>query len=443
MKHKRLLLVLAVLWGAALACRLPGASTTPEVNVTVTPIYQIVTATPEESEAPDIAPSPTVAQNNVLPTDTVPVPTETSTAPPPSPTPIMFSPAGFLTVADDYKSVTIYNLMGQALAVVRTPGMSNGSPSSVHFAGALSGDAYSVPVVFVNMENQGRILQSLNDQITELFPGPDVTYLNGAPGSNIFTFTTNTRANDGSAISRLYVYAPPAGGTPVHEWVDVNSTVIFPMAVKVTGNIAQSIWYSHMLWGIGGDIVFPPQEGLYRFDVATQMETLLLTADYNPVGLSPDQRWVAYVPVGQGYGDGNNQQLTLYDLVTTVMIPIPLTPGSDRGAGYAVFSPDDKYVAWMEGSGWQMAETPNFTSRVRIASTDGSILADLPVGTLASVTGIAHAAWAKPVGWLDGETLIVEIRGDDWNNPILVRVRFDGSGLALLAPGIFAGFVYP
>ena len=214
------------------------------------------------------------------------------------------------------------------------------------------------------------------------------------------------------------------------------------MGIESVGDVPSGVLFTDTLWGIGGDIVFPPREGLYRVDVTSLDETLLLTEDFNPLGVSPDQRWVAYIP-SQGYKDVTTPELTLYDLVSGLMVTVPLASGSDRGAGYAVFSPDNKYAAWMEGSGWLMAETPNFTSRMRIADMDGNVLADLPVGTLAGITGISNATWAIPVSWLDGDTLIVEICGDDWNNPALVRVRYDGSGLALLAPGIFAGLVYP
>ena len=443
MKHKRLLLILAVLGGAVLACRLPGSSTTPEVSVTETPVYQIVTATPEESESPNVAPSPTVTQNSAQPTDTVPVPTETFTAPPPSPTPVLFSPSGFLTAASDYESVTIYNLLGQALAAVRTPGMSGGGSDNIYVGGSVENTFANVPVVFINMDNQGTIMQNLNGQLSELVLGPDITYLVGLPGEGVFAFTELTYAND-ALVSELYVYNLAMGGMNwVYERSDENYRSLYPLAIGEVGDTPVDIWTTHRMWGIGGDIVFPPQEGLFQLNIASQQEVQVLTPDFNPVGLSPDQRWVAYVPVGQGYGDGNNLQLTLYDLDTTVMVQIPLVPESDRGAGYAVFSPDNSYVAWMEGSGWQMAEVPNFTSRVRIADTDGNILADLPVNILASASGKSNPVWAKPVGWMDSETLIVEIRGDDWNNPALVKIRFDGSGISYLAPGGFAGFVYP
>jgi hypothetical protein len=44
---------------------------------------------------------------------------------------------------------------------------------------------------------------------------------------------------------------------------------------------------------------------------------------------------------------------------------------------------------------------------------------------------------------LDGETLLVEVIGEDWNNSSLVKMRFDGSQMSVLARGTFGGFVYP
>ncbi|MEA2008415.1 MAG: hypothetical protein U9O54_04790 [Chloroflexota bacterium] len=436
MRQNRFLLILAMLLGAMLACTVPSS----QPDVVVAPPKKQITITPAETVTSN-APHLTLT---LSPTDTVAVPTDTQQA---SSTVASqpYHPSGFVAVAGDQLSVTIYNLQGQPLAVVRTPGMSVGNPNSVHVMGSVAGSADNVPVIFINMENQGRIMHNLNDQITVLIPGPDVANLCGSPGENTFIFTKDWRANDGSSISQLYVYNPAAGNTTqVHEWLDANSTVIFPLVFNsVAASNPNEIWLTHLLWGIGGDIVFPPQEGLFYFDLTTQQETLVLTADFNPIGLSPDQAWVAYVPKGQGYAEGVKLQLTLYDLISGIMTQIPLASGSDRGAGYAAFSPDDRYVAWMEGSGRQMAEVPNFTSLVRVADMDGNIFANLPVGTLASVTGAVNPTWAKPVGWIDGETLIVEIRGDDWNNPALVRVRFDGSGIAYLASGSFAGFVYP
>jgi hypothetical protein len=37
----------------------------------------------------------------------------------------------------------------------------------------------------------------------------------------------------------------------------------------------------------------------------------------------------------------------------------------------------------------------------------------------------------------------VEVRGDNWNEPVLVKIRYDRTNMAYLAPGQFLGFLYP
>jgi hypothetical protein len=196
--------------------------------------------------------------------------------------------------------------------------------------------------------------------------------------------------------------------------------------------------------GIGGDIVYPPHMGLNYVDMtAGNSDTLFLTSDFNPVGLSPDLTWIAYMPADSGFVQGGNVNLTFYNLYTTVMIEVPLRSSSDRGAGYAVFSPDNQYVAWMESSGTQMAEVPTFHSKVMVADISGNIILELDDNVIASYTGTPNATWAQPVGWLDGEYLLVQVRGENWLDVSLMRVRFDASDIAFLAPGEFAGFFYP
>mgnify|MGYP006303821269 CR=1 FL=1 len=228
------------------------------------------------------------------------------------------------------------------------------------------------------------------------------------------------------------------------ERVDPTSYAVQPLAVQASGGQVEGVWYSLMPWGIGGDIVFAPRKGLYYLDIsAGGTEELFLTEDYNPQGISPDLTWIAYMPADYGFVEEDSANLTLYNLYSTVMVEIPLRPTSDRGAGYVVFSPNNQYVAWMEGSGWMMAETPNFHSKVLIADINGNILAELNDRDVATVAGSPNATWVEPVGWLDGETLLVEVIADDWNNRTLVKMRFDGSQMSVLATGQFAGFIYP
>ena len=100
-------------------------------------------------------------------------------------------------------------------------------------------------------------------------------------------------------------------------------------------------------------------------------------------------------------------------------------------------------MAWKEGSGWMMADVPNFYATIRIATLKGEPIAEITEAAIASVTGAQDVSGMRSVGWLDGQTLLLEVHLDEWDNVSLMRVNFDGSGLATLAPGSFAGFLYP
>ena len=91
----------------------------------------------------------------------------------------------------------------------------------------------------------------------------------------------------------------------------------------------------------------------------------------------------------------------------------------------------------------QSAQTPDFHSRVRIAKLDGTIIADITDIDLANIAGDPTAIWVVPSAWLDNETLLVEVRGDNWNKPALVALRFDRSGMNTLATGKFLGLLFP
>ena len=134
MKKHQLLVIISALLGITLACNLPQFPTQPDF-ATDAPVHQVVPLTPEIAANTDV-PLPTITQNNVPPTVAVAAPTPapiaapTDTQPAPVALPAYY-PSGFVAVAGDQRSVTIYNLQGQPLAVVRTPGMSVGSPDSV------------------------------------------------------------------------------------------------------------------------------------------------------------------------------------------------------------------------------------------------------------------------------------------------------------------------
>ena len=195
------------------------------------------------------------------------------------------------------------------------------------------------------------------------------------------------------------------------------------------------VWYTVVALGIGGDVVFEPRKGLKYLDLATGEITTVIDRMGNPSNLSFDQSWVAYSSLGGPLMIGNLQ--------TFESLTIPLLPDSDRGAGNAAFSPDDLYVAWMEGSGWRMTDTPNYHATIRIAALDGTVVANIPQSAFEGVAGPEAILWLEPAGWLNEQTLIVQVRLGEWNHAALIRVTYDGSQIAFLAPGAFVGFLYP
>jgi len=269
-----------------------------------------------------------------------------------------------------------------------------------------------------------------------------VAHLHGVPGQNALVYTTIAWEGD-ALISRFYPQTAQEGaGTWFWERIDPGSWAIVPLAIDGENNDLKNVFYTMEPWGIGGDIVFPPRKGLYQLDLRTRANVEHLNEVYRPIGLSPDNKIAAYTRSNNRIPEGTQPTITIYNLLTGSEVPIDLNPGSDRGGGYAVFSPDNQYVAWMEGAGWTMAETPNFHARVRIANMDGVVLTDRTDLVFANLISDPTARWTIPVGWLDGEYLLVEVRGDNWNKPALVKMRFDGTDMSLLSFGQFQGFLY-
>jgi hypothetical protein len=412
-----------------------GLACSVNIQLTDEPSPPVQPQAPAPDQPGGAAPAePTTAPPATLPATITATPTTESN---------LLMPSGFLVMVND-SSVAAYSLTGQPISSLQTPGISLGNANNVHVAGGVSAGTVSGAVLYLSFDNAGMIYQNLHGEISTSIAGPDVSYLCGAPGQAAFAYTTTTWDSD-ALVSHLYVRGAQGGGASwALERVDPESYTVLPLAVQAQDGQPQGVWYSLMPWGIGGDIVFPPRKSLTYLDLAAGgTEQQHLSADLNPVGMSPDMTWVAYMPANFGFVEENAANLVIYNLLSASQINIPLKPTSNRGAGYAAFSPDNHYVAWMEGSGWLMAETPDFHSKVIIADLNGNITAELDDNVVAAVTGTPNANWVQPVGWLDGQTLLIQVRGENWSDVSLVKIGFDGSGIAYLAAGSFAGLIYP
>ena len=136
MKRSHLLIILAVLLSVSLACNFTNRIAQPSESPPSAEPLEIEPIQPPEE-------IPTEPPTLVPPTE-YPTVHPTITAQPPTPTTETvvspFVPTGFLAVTGDNNSLTVYNVQGQAVGVVQSPGLN---------AGGLATHVISIPSYFL------------------------------------------------------------------------------------------------------------------------------------------------------------------------------------------------------------------------------------------------------------------------------------------------------
>ncbi len=253
-----------------------------------------------------------------------------------------------------------------------------------------------------------------------------------------FSYAT-TEFTAGGTQNALYLSqgAVVGGVSPVISELDTRGFAIFPVSVICGEGQPGGVWYAHIPYGIGGDIVFPPYSGLYRLEAGQPAATLVLDENQRFSGISDDQGLVAY-----SHRD-DLSKLFILDVKMNSQVEIPMLPGSDRGAGDAVFSPDNSHLAWLEGSGFQMSETPNFHSVLRVApaSADVQLVKQKTDTEFANAVGLPNL-WIRPAAWLDNTNLLVEGRGNTWEEAYLLKLNTESGAITLFAKGVYLGKYY-
>jgi len=409
MKPQRLYLLILLMAGMACLC----------------PVSMPPGLTPAATEAPPAA-SPGAG---VLPTT------------PPEPTVISpYQASG--VVVDSGHGLSFYDRQGQGWIIdMPLQGATYSSPANVHLAGNYLAGLPAVPIIYYSMEkNESLMLRNADGQVTPLVGASGFTAMAGAPGLPAFAYATMDFQGN---TTYSYLYTGTLASLPAEPALtnadDTEGWAIKPLALKAENYQPAGVWYTTFPWGIGGDIVFEPRKGLYYLDLTTGTTTEILGKDMNPSSLSFDQTWAAYA--SETFGSG---PMTLRNLQTGASVTFPLLPAADqRGAGDGVISPGNQYVAWMEGSGWQMAEAPNFHATVRVGDMNGNVVAEFPDSTLAGVSGLSKVGYVEPVGWCDDQTLILQVRGEVWDQVMLIRASIPDKALSYLASGAFIAFLYP
>ena len=348
-------------------------------------------------------------------------------------------PNGVLVDPQTENSLMVYNTNGQFEYALDTPGLGSYSAQKTHLAGS----GWSAPLVYHSW-NPDQVLRVNNQGSLSTLRSTDAFFgMAGAKGQPAMAFSEVVI--DGNA-PHSYLYAgnlDTIGTTgPFYDLKDETMQMaLLPVAVDAAAGQPQTVWYTHSAWGIGGvDLIFPINRGLYTYDLADNQASQALDPERNYQGISPDLRYAG----STAFDAQADQSMTVTGIFSGQETVFPLRPDSERGSGYAVFSPDSQLAAWLEAGGSFAAEPSSYHSVVRIGEvSNGAVDYNVEDSNVAQALNLAQITYMEPVGWLDNQTLLIETRTTDWGNVVLVRANLADGTLAYFCDGSFAGFTYP
>jgi hypothetical protein len=351
-------------------------------------------------------------------------------------------PKGILINPNDGIGLTYFNFLGQSVAELKTPGISFPGPRNVHIAGSISPVLIQMPLVYFAYQPVAALMVNTNDQIEVLMKSQYFNGLAGAAGSPVIAYSL-LNPKDNILESRLFVSTLkelPQTAAVITQSDSQNSLSIVPIAVDAQGEKINAVWFTKCPWGIGGDIVFDPFGGLFYYDHANGEVKEILDVKQGFQGLALDRSLAAIVDnVTPGLG-----VIKVIDIKSGNTTSIPLDASSDRGAGFVEFSPDNRFMIWMEAGGSQMAETPTFHSRIRVAQLGETfgLIRDVKDSSLADALGYPLVSRLQPVGWLDNQTALIEVRQESWEKASLVKLDVTTGMLSEFSKGSFVDFGY-
>lgn len=352
-------------------------------------------------------------------------------------------PDGVLVNTDNQVSLIYLDANGQIITEIQTPGIVSAEPDTVVIAGPVIPGQPFPPVVYRSWEPEQALMANTNGQVSTLRQTNSFLSMIGAPGQSTLVFSEVQINADNFPHSFLFSGNLESLGTigAFYDLVDApNYWALKPVGIRTVAGQSQAVWYTKTGWGIGGaDLIFPITKGLYLFDLANGDNLQYLGAGRSFQGISPDQTFAGSVDVDTS----GNRAMMIVNLSNNQPITFALNPTSDRGAGWVVFSPDNRLAAWLEATGSMISDPYDFHPRVRIGDIqNGEVVTAVESSTAAQAINGNLVTFMRPVGWLDNETLLVEVRGENWGDVSLLRFDVTTDEISAFAPGNFVGFGY-
>jgi len=351
-------------------------------------------------------------------------------------------PVGVLAADSASETLKLFDLDGNKSGQLAVPGASGLNPESLHVIHS-PGDGVALPTVAYRRWAPTQAIMAASDGEPVVLRETDsFVAMTGAPGQAALSFSEATFENQG-VRSRLYAVVPENAGSapPVLENSDDPfGMVLKPVGVTAVSGMPQGVWYTMTAWGIGGvDLVFPITRGLYFYDLTNGERVQALDPERNFQGMSYDLKYAASVQFDMEGKKG----MAVHDLGSMESVKFALHPTSDRGAGFATFSPDNRFAAWMEATGSWMPDPPTFAARVRIGEiASGGIVQEIDSTQAAGILGWNRLGRFAPVGWIDDMHVLIEARNENWDEAVLLKYNAQTGEMTNFCTGSFVSFVY-
>jgi hypothetical protein len=367
-----------------------------------------------------------------------PAATQTQQASPVNSVP--YGPMGVMVNPEADGMVRIFDISGNQLGDITTPDFSGYGAGRIYAYGLDVNNVNSLQLYYY-VYGVNAIRRVSNGLSTDLAAVTNFANFKGYANTPYFLVGTGMLGSGGLDTHLVtYDFSYGVDIHPIMDNVSMESHVYAPLLIKGSGGSPVSALYTTEAYGIGGDIIYPVTYGLYHLDLASGSVHWLFNDEYAPSSISPDGS-IAAIVHRDASGIGG---ISIYDLGgPSEIVTYDLLMGQDRGAGYAVISPDNQKVAFMQAGGYMMAETPDFHSMLCYAHIGlGDVGTCLPANQLVVSTVAYPNYWAQPMGWLNNHELLYEAFTLQEPGHTLRVLDVDTGNVRDFAVGKFLGFIY-